>query len=567
MAEKSRTLKRPAKTPERAWQRMLSGRRLDLLDPSPVDIEIVDIAHGLARVARWNGQTKGAHAFSVAQHCLLVADIAKASRAKLDRRWELASLLHDSAEYVVGDLISPFKAAVGIDYKGFELRLLAVIHIRFGLPAKLPEDISKLIKRADRVAAFFEATQLAGFSHAEAKTYFGLPGPLRPRVDDAAADHSGREEVPGSLCVAETGRGSGGFPALPLHACTLGSPFMAQQPRPSEQSAENFVSVGLTAAIVATIDDMPCALEVEHQSGERRVSGETDFARTGLPFGPFDPHEHRTLESGLRMWVEEQTKLQLGYVEQLYTFGDRGRHDQDPDGGLRVLSVGYLALTRRGEGERVPGTIWRSWYEHFPWEDFRRGRPELIDEHIAPALDGWLKSAGRAIERRRERVRQCFGFYDGPVWDEERVLERYELLYEAGLIYESLRDRPKSSRGMDAADPRLGLPMIYDHRRILATAMGRLRAKLKYRPVIFELMPPTFTLFDLQRTVEAISGVRIHKQNFRRLVETGGLVEQTGATIQTRGRPAQLFRFRREVLGERPAPGVRLTSPRHTRGK
>jgi 5'-deoxynucleotidase YfbR-like HD superfamily hydrolase len=161
---------------------MLSGRRLDLLDPSPVDIEMTDIAHGLARVARWNGQTKGDHAFSVAQHCLLVADITKASRAKLDRRWELAALLHDAPEYVVGDLISPFKAAVGIDYKGFELRLLAAIHIRFGLPATLPEEISKLIKRADRVAAFFEATQLAGFSHAEARRFFGMPGRFSPEA-------------------------------------------------------------------------------------------------------------------------------------------------------------------------------------------------------------------------------------------------------------------------------------------------------------------------------------------------------------------------------------------------
>ena len=159
---------------------MLSGRRLDLLDPSPIDIEIADIAHGLARVARWNGQTSGDYAFSVAQHCLLVADIAKALRPNLARRFELAALLHDAPEYVVGDLISPFKAAVGIDYKGFELRLLAAIHIRFGVPPELPEDVAKLIKRADRIAAFHEATQLAGFSLAEAKKYFGNPGPITP---------------------------------------------------------------------------------------------------------------------------------------------------------------------------------------------------------------------------------------------------------------------------------------------------------------------------------------------------------------------------------------------------
>lgn len=164
----------------RAWQRMLSGRRLDLLDPSPVDIEIEDIAHGLARVARWNGQTLGPHAFSVAQHSLLVADIVRKLKPGLDGRFELAALLHDAPEYVVGDLISPFKAAVGLDYKAFEIKLLAAIHIRFGLPAQLPDWAAKLIKRADRIAAFYEASRLAGFSESEAFRYFGRPGPVPP---------------------------------------------------------------------------------------------------------------------------------------------------------------------------------------------------------------------------------------------------------------------------------------------------------------------------------------------------------------------------------------------------
>jgi uncharacterized protein len=159
----------------RAWQRMLSGRRLDLLNPSPLDVEIEDIAHGLARVARWNGQTKGDHAFSVAQHCVLVEGIATHFEPGLDRRWRLASLLHDSPEYVIGDMISPFKAAVGLDYKAFELRLLAAIHLRFGLPASVPLWVERLIKRADRTAAFLEATQLAGFSIAEAYKFFGRP--------------------------------------------------------------------------------------------------------------------------------------------------------------------------------------------------------------------------------------------------------------------------------------------------------------------------------------------------------------------------------------------------------
>ena len=158
---------------QRAWQRMLSGRRLDLLDPSPLDIEIEDIAHGLARVARWNGQTSGRSAFSVAQHSLLVDDIVHFLDRKLERRWRLAALLHDAPEYVVGDLISPFKAAVGLDYKALENKLLAAIHIRFGLPARLPRPVTTLIKRADRVAAYLEATQLAGFSEAEARRFFG----------------------------------------------------------------------------------------------------------------------------------------------------------------------------------------------------------------------------------------------------------------------------------------------------------------------------------------------------------------------------------------------------------
>jgi 5'-nucleotidase len=171
----------------RAWQRMLSGRRLDLLDPAPKDIEIEDIAHGLARVARWNGQTLGDYAFSVAQHALLVEEIATAMQPDLTRRWQLAALLHDAPEYVVGDLISPFKAAVGLNYKAFEIRLLEAVHRRFGLPPSLPDRIAMAIKAADRVAAFYEATQLAGFSEPEANRYFGVPrgvpADLRTRLE------------------------------------------------------------------------------------------------------------------------------------------------------------------------------------------------------------------------------------------------------------------------------------------------------------------------------------------------------------------------------------------------
>ena len=157
----------------RVWQRMLSGRRLDLLDPSPLDIEIADIAHGLARVARWNGQTRGAHIFSVAQHTLLVEAVMREQTPRIDIRLRLAALLHDAPEYVIGDMISPFKAVLGGDYKAVEKRLLAAIHIRFGLPPLLPDDITRRIKNADRGAAYLEATMLAGFSQTEGKRLFG----------------------------------------------------------------------------------------------------------------------------------------------------------------------------------------------------------------------------------------------------------------------------------------------------------------------------------------------------------------------------------------------------------
>lgn len=308
----------------------------------------------------------------------------------------------------------------------------------------------------------------------------------------------------------------------------------------------NAVLIGLSAAIVSVVEQRPEVLVV-------RRAGDGD----ALPFGTFDPLAHRTLDAGLRGWVEEQTRLELGYVEQLYTFGDRGRHLTRPGEGPRVLSVGYLALTR--PGQPAPGTFWRDWYGYFPWEDWRAEKPEIIEKTIMPLLSAFVASGAdtHTRDRRRDRVRVCFGT-GGIGWDEEKVLERYELLYEAGLVQEARRDRGVTPAGGSA--PELGADMVFDHRRILATAMGRLRGKMKYRPVVFELMPPEFTLLELQRVVEAISGVRLHKQNFRRLVEGQGLVEGTGRMLRTsKGRPAERFRFRREVLKERPAPGLKLT--------
>jgi len=315
-------------------------------------------------------------------------------------------------------------------------------------------------------------------------------------------------------------------------------------------------AIGLNAVIVAVTDEVPRILTV------RREPPGGGPAEDALPFGPLEPATDRTLDRGLRRCVREQTGLELGYVEQLYTFGDRNRDPRESHGGPRLVSVAYLALVR--EVSVSGGARWRDWYEFFPWEDWRDGHPALLDRAISPALEPWAAWAAepRVRQERRERSEIVFGL-GGVGWDGERVLERYEILYEAGLVPEARRDLiargEKETLPPEKPDPPLGRPMSLDHRRILATALGRLRGKLKYRPVVFELLPPTFTLLQLQRVVEALSGVRLHKQNFRRLVENAGLVEGTGRQdAETGGRPAELFVFRREVLRERPAPGVGL---------
>lgn len=258
-----------------------------------------------------------------------------------------------------------------------------------------------------------------------------------------------------------------------------------------------------------------------------------------LPMGPFEPG-HRSLQAGLRAWVERQTHHPLGYVEQLYTFAD---HDRTASAGQHVISISYLGLTRESRAAEVEGA-WRSWYHFMPWEDHRAGPPALIAAQLVPRLRQW--AAGSAA--REQRVAWTFGL-NGQDWNEELALHRYQLLYEAALVPE----RP------GVADAVPGAAMLFDHRRILATAIARLRAKIKYRPVVFELMPPTFTLLQLQRCVEAIAGRLVHKQNFRRLIEQQELVEETGETThETGGRPAKLFRFRREVLAERAIGGTKL---------
>lgn len=338
--------------------------------------------------------------------------------------------------------------------------------------------------------------------------------------------------------------------------------------------------VGLTAVIVAVTDEVPRVLVVRRMShdlatpAQRGHGAPESESPDTLPFGPFDPDRHRTMESGLRGWVAEQTGLDLRYVEQLYTFGDRYRDPRELYGGPRVLSVAYLALTQQSPVAGSGDARWLDWYGFLPWEDWRAGRPPLIDECIRPALRTWIEEVRDPLEsrRREDRVYICFGF-GAARWDPVRVLERYELLYEAGLVPEAQRDSAERVRAAGAtadvgsSNPgngeRLGLSMALDNRRILATALGRLRGKLAYRPVVFELLPREFTLLRLQRVVQALAGVRLHKQNFRRMLATSQLVEATGRVENLgRGRPAELYRFRRDVLRAKLTAGVALPTVR-----
>jgi hypothetical protein len=316
------------------------------------------------------------------------------------------------------------------------------------------------------------------------------------------------------------------------------------------------IVIGLSAVIIAVREGQAVALTVRPHDA---VTG-APSALAGLPFGPFDPDGHRTFELAVRAFVSEQTRFQLGFVEQLYTFGDKGRDAPLADvgaGGARVISVGYLALAPQAAPPQAPDSVWTPFWRFFPWEDWRRGRPALIDEVLAPPLRRWA-----VTEERLARARLLFAL-DGAPWNEERVLERYELLFEAGLAPEAARDRERA-RGRPAEEPTefspaFGEPMLSDHRRILATGLGRLRGKLKYRPVAFELMPEEFTLSQLQRTVEAVAGVALHKQNFRRALERTDLVEGLDRLhAETGGRPAELFRFRRELVRAGPTPGLAL---------
>jgi hypothetical protein len=314
------------------------------------------------------------------------------------------------------------------------------------------------------------------------------------------------------------------------------------------------IGIGLSAAILAVRAEEPVVAVVA------ATDGTGDCA---LPSGPFAPRQHPTLEAGLRFWVKRHTGIELGFMQQLRTLGGHDASGEEEPGATPVLSISYFALVGPDQCEASNATLWKSWYEYFPWEDWRRDKPHCLTAAIEPSLQAWadapcaVDANGNAVpDDRGRRLRIAFGC-DGAAWDEEKVLERYELLTEAGLA-----GGAGAGNGHPVPPlrlPGLSHPTLGDQAQVLAGAIGELRRSIKYRPVIFELMPAVFTLFELQKTVEAILGPHLHKQNFRRLVEGCGLVEPTGEfRFRTGGRPAQLFRFRRDVLLERSAPGVRV---------
>lgn len=303
------------------------------------------------------------------------------------------------------------------------------------------------------------------------------------------------------------------------------------------KKSKRIIAADLVAVLVAVTNGQPKIMTIENGAA--------------LPSGPFE-FEHRSLQSGLRAWVEQQTGHQLGYVEQLYTFADRGRTGDEE--APHTISISYLGLTREDYEQEASQAHWRSWYDYFPWEDHRADAP-AISKVFAPRFRSWARSTENPVLRRERWQRAAISFgLDGRAWNEELILQRYELLYEAALIPESL---PLQTTPPGTMIP--GRSMTTDHRRILATGIGRLRAKIKYRPVVFELMPTEFTLLQLQHSVEALAGRLVHKQNFRRLIEQQELVEETGSIASDAvGRPAKLFRFRHAVLAERAIAGTKL---------
>ncbi len=336
---------------------------------------------------------------------------------------------------------------------------------------------------------------------------------------------------------------------------------LTAKPKPRPVPAE----IELAAAMIAVADDEPVVEVIISADGH---------APDRLPSAPFNFGSGLSLDEALRGPIGDQTGHRIGYLQQLIAFVGT---DHSTIHGRDVMLIGYLALVhdRRGRGgsrKRIRATRWQGCYQHFPWEDWRAGRPAIIEEIILPRLGTWTRSGQTGLNKagltrlqaeRSARVRLAFAG-PGGAWDEDKVLVRFDLLAEAGLIGEDTVVPAGTPKKRPAAPPTapdisLGRALHPGHRRILAAGIGRLRADLKTRPVVFELMDEAFSLYELQQTVEAILGPNLHKQNFRRLIETTGLVEPTGQMkSHTGGRPAKLYRFRRDVLLERPAPGLKI---------
>ncbi|MEZ5853732.1 MAG: NAD regulator [Hyphomicrobiaceae bacterium] len=311
--------------------------------------------------------------------------------------------------------------------------------------------------------------------------------------------------------------------------------------RQADSHPEDLLTVCLTAVVLSVQDEQPVVLVGNDRSAKAG-------SEVSLPSVRFNPSAQPCLEAALREAVLGATGRVLGFAEQLLTDYDRGGTSPSSAYGQharsRCLSVSYIALMREASGYHDRPGRWVKCYDILPWEDFRRGRPAILAELVLPELERWAAAAGNDDEvaaNRIERVRCAFGTGGGG-WDDQRVVDRYDLIVEAGVTL------PDTAKQLTESECRLA-----------AAALGRLRAKIRYRPVVFELLPAEFTLFELQRTVEAVLGPTLHKQNFRRLVEGTKLVEATGEIRNnTGGRPAKTFRFRREVLLEQPAPGVHV---------
>ncbi|MDO1509770.1 MULTISPECIES: hypothetical protein [unclassified Neisseria] len=295
--------------------------------------------------------------------------------------------------------------------------------------------------------------------------------------------------------------------------------------------------VELVAVLIAVTDGQPRVLTVDN--GNLLLNG---------PLLPV----HRSLQAGVRVWVAKKTGQPMGYVEQLYTFLDTNCKNGQ---GLPVLYVSYLGLVREANENILSDTArWCDWYAYFPRENTCHPDHEQIIAHIVQHIRRWANTADTEATRRERlnRMNLCWGL-EPYEWSEEYVLLRYELLYESGLIHES----PEPAAGFDLN--LTGKAMAHDHRRVLATAMSRLRAKIKYRPIIYELLPPQFTLLQLQQSIEALIGLRLHKQNFRRQIKHQDLIEPVpGNTVSSIGRPAQLYRFKDNILLESPISDIKL---------